>query len=63
MASRRGKFGKLKPIAGTKPFGEQFRSGGAAFCVHELEEKRLQGVSLVKPFGDSVVPSNRFRQK
>ena len=50
--SARGKFGKLKTVAGIKPFGEQLLSGGAAFCVHKLEEKFLQSVSLVKPLGE-----------
>ena len=47
--SARGEFGKLKTVAGIKPFGEQLLSVGAAFCVHKLEEKFLQSVSLVKP--------------
>ena len=50
--SARGEFGKLKTVAGIKPFGEQLLSGGAAFCVHKLEEKFLQSVSLVKPLGE-----------
>ena len=50
--SARGEFGKLKTVIGIKPFREQFRSSGAALCVHELEEKLLQGVSLVKPLGE-----------
>ena len=50
--SASGEFGKLKTVAGIKPFGEQLLSGGAAFCVHELKEKLLQGVSLIQPLGE-----------
>ena len=42
----------MEPVAGIEPLGEQFRRGGAGLCVHEFKEQFLQGVSLVKLFGE-----------
>ena len=35
-----------------KPLREQFCSGRATLCVHELKGKFLQGISLIKPLGE-----------
>ena len=37
--SASGEFGKLKAVVGVKPFREQFRSRGVAFCVHKFGRK------------------------
>ena len=46
------RFGKLKRVVGVKPLREQFCSGRAALCVHELKGKFLQSISLIKPLGE-----------